>query len=282
MIQNTTPAIWTAMYAELPLHEALTTLADQGWSGFELSTEHFCELEAAPDAEREIDLALEVCQQRGLSMPQGHALLQANVAHPDLARRATDMERLKRHLHLAEKLNVRIVVVHPGMVESSTTREERRLSLTRNAEAFRELAEVAARCGCRLAIENMSRRGFCSSADMLELLDAIGSDTAGITFDSSHANMSPGIDIPAAVRDFGDRLLATHLSDNDGSGDQHRTPGNGGIHWRELMQALSAIGYAGLVNLEIPGERHPVLALRALKSRHALRVAEWLMEQARA
>ena len=34
------PAIWTAMYAELPLHEALQVLHEQGWTAFEASTEH--------------------------------------------------------------------------------------------------------------------------------------------------------------------------------------------------------------------------------------------------
>jgi hypothetical protein len=33
-----------------------------------------------------------------------------------------------------------------------------------------------------------------------------------------------------------------------------------------------------LFNLEIPGERHAILPLRALKSQFACRVAEWLLK----
>ena len=43
------------------------------------------------------------------------------------------------------------------------------------------------------------------------------------------------------------------------------------------MVALSEVNYTGLFNLEIPGERHPILQLRALKSRYAHQVSEWLM-----
>jgi sugar phosphate isomerase/epimerase len=72
--------------------------------------------------------------------------------------------------------------------------------------------------------------------------------------------------------------LATHISDNDGSGDQHRTPGNGSIDWKAVMRALREAEYDGLFNLEIPGERHAALPLRALKSLHARQVAEWLVD----
>ena len=280
MLRESTPAIWTALYAEQPLHQALTTLAAHGWNVFEVSTEHFCELEEAPDQAARIDQVRAVCQQHNLRLPQGHALLQANVCHADPERRAEDIRRLHAHLRLASELEVQTVVVHPGKAPDTTTRAGRRHAQELRVAAFNELATAAAGLGCRLAIENMAHREFSSSADLLELLDAIGSKAVGVTFDSSHARMTPGIDLPAAIRDFDDRLWATHLSDNDGSGDQHRAPGNGAIDWPAVMQALAAIDYGGIVNLEIPGERHADVELRALKSRHARAVGDWLMELA--
>lgn len=47
-------AIWTGMYAEYPLAEALRTLAAQGWRAFEPSTEHLECLEADPDPDARI------------------------------------------------------------------------------------------------------------------------------------------------------------------------------------------------------------------------------------
>jgi len=88
------------------------------------------------------------------------------------------------------------------------------------------------------------------------------------------------VDLPTLIRRFGKRLLATHISDNDGSGDQHRTPGYGRIHWPPVMAALAEIGYAGPFNLEIPGARHPLMELRRLKGAHALTIARWLLSLA--
>jgi sugar phosphate isomerase/epimerase len=277
MLQHPAPAIWTALYAELPLDEALRTLAGHGWTQFEVSTEHFCELEAAADGPARVERVLQTCRTFGLGLPQGHALLQANVAHPDPAQRALDQRRLASHLHLAHDLGVRTVVVHPGMAPQATTRAERHGETELNVEAFRRLGELAGELGCRLAIENMTRHGYCSAVDLAELLGAIDSPAVGVAFDSSHAHLIRGLDLAAAASDFGSRLWATHLSDNDGSGDQHRTPGNGTIDWAPLMRALAAADYDGLINLEIPGERHAALELRALKSRHALAVAGWLV-----
>ncbi|TFG69919.1 MAG: sugar phosphate isomerase/epimerase [Anaerolineales bacterium] len=56
------------------------------------------------------------------------------------------------------------------------------------------------------------------------LLEAIVHPALGITLDTSHANLA-NLDIPAAIV-MSPRLYATHISDNDGSGDQHLTPGN--------------------------------------------------------
>ncbi len=282
MLKDPVPAIWTALYAELPLPAALATLAGHGWRAFEVSTEHFCELEASGQQAALVDQVRQTCQTHGLRLPQGHALLPANVAHPDPARRADDCRRLRAHLRLASELGVRTVVVHPGMLPRTTTRAERREEIRLNVEAWRELGELAGELGCRLALENMTRRGFCAPAELLELLAAIDSPAVGIAFDSSHAHMTRDLDLAAAIAEFGPRLWATHLSDNDGSGDQHRTPGNGTIDWPALMAALAAIDYDGLVNLEIPGERHAVVPLRALKSRHALAVAAWLVAAAAA
>ena len=85
------------------------------------------------------------------------------------------------------------------------------------------------------------------------------------------------LNVADVVRAFGAHLIATHISDNNGSGDQHLTPGGGTIDWLAVMKALGEIGYEGLFNLEIPGERHRVPAIRQLKTRHAYDVSRWLV-----
>lgn len=270
------PAIWTALYAELPLHEALQTLHAHGWQAFEASTEHMVQIEAADDLEAVIERTLGCLQELGLSMPQAHALLQADVAAFDEDKRREDVKRLCAHIEIAAQLGVRTVVIHPGGRQGATTRAERDSITALNVEAFRRLGDQAGERGLRIGLENLMRRGASMPYEMLDLLAAIDHPAIGITLDTSHANVA-GLELAIAIRELGFHIIATHISDNDGSGDQHRTPGNGSINWPTVMLALHEIGYDGLFNLEIPGERHALLPLRAFKSRHARQVAEWLV-----
>jgi sugar phosphate isomerase/epimerase len=270
------PAIWTALYAELPLHEALRTLHAQGWDAFEASTEHLAQIETFGEPAAEIERTLCCLHELDLSMPQAHALLQADVAALDAEQRREDVGRLSAQIEIAGQLGVCTVVIHPGGRQGATTRVERDRMVALNVEAFRRLGDLAGERGVRIGLENLARRGASMPYEMLDLLAAIDHPAIGITLDTSHANMI-GLDLPATIGELGPYLIATHISDNDGSGDQHRTPGSGTIDWPAVVGALHEVQYAGLFNLEIPGERHALLPLRALASRHACQVAEWLV-----
>lgn len=266
-------AVWTGLYAELPLSEALRTLHDQGWASFEVSTEHLVQGDSDPGAM--VDAVLPVVEELKLEIPQAHAYLQADVACENQATRKEDMKILKRHILMCAELGVKVVVIHPGGKTANPTAFESADIRRLNINAFRTLGDLAGSHDIRIGIENLVRPGAAQPEEIMGLLDDIDHETIGITLDTSHANMV-GLSIPAAIWTFGSRLIATHISDNDGSGDQHRTPGSGSIDWPPIAAALRETGYEGLFNLEIPGERHKILELRALKSRHALDVAKWL------
>lgn len=270
-------AIWTAAYVELPLHHALRTLCDFGWRSFEVSTEHLEFIESHSNPDREIQQAVRFCAENELEMPQAHAHLLANVADADTAKRVDDLSRIKRHIDIAAGLGVGDVVVHPGYCIDDDENLDIARTRALNMEAFRKLGDCAAECGARVCLENMMKSGASTVEEMLELLSAINHPAIAICLDTSHAHAC-GLDLPDMIRKFGANLVATHISDNDGAGDQHRTPGVGSILWNEVMDALHNIGYEGLVNFEIPGERHPAIELRDLKMRYARGVAHWLIE----
>jgi sugar phosphate isomerase/epimerase len=114
-------------------------------------------------------------------------------------------------------------------------------------------------------------------SDLNDLIDLVDSEALGICFDSSHANVT-GLNMSQAIHECGDRLLATHISDNDGSGDQHKMPFGGNIGWRCLVSALKDIGYGGLFNLEIPGENRVPLPVRDARLRYAIEIMDYMME----
>lgn len=278
-----TPAVWTAFHVEQPITDALRWLNSCGWKYFELSTEHLQQINEAADRSGPIEQVKATLRELGSSMPQAHAMLKANVAQADAAARRADIERMQREMDCCAKLGVRHVVIHPGAGEGYTTTEDLRRIVLLNVQAFKRLGDLAGELGMKIGIENMTdaglvgKRRFGSSPhELMELLDRLDHPALGITLDTSHASVQ-NLDIPATIREFGPRILCTHVSDNDGSGDQHRTPGNGRIDWPAVMKALRGIGYAGLLNLEIPGERHNVPEIQTMKVRWALEMATWLV-----
>jgi sugar phosphate isomerase/epimerase len=81
-----------------------------------------------------------------------------------------------------------------------------------------------------------------------------------LLLDVGHAN----IDVPKnQTREYlfslADRLVHVHLSDNDGTADQHLplgAPAKGGVSWRRVAADLKSFGYDGTVTLEVfAGER---------------------------
>ena len=269
------PAVWSCIHHKLPLHAALRMLSAEGWRATEIGTEHLVALEEAPDTEAQIELALRALAEVPVAAPQAHAFLAANVAQVDLAKGAEDRDRLRRHILLARRLGVRNVVMHPGRRRDVTTRAERAEVRRLNREAFQSLGDCAGEHGVMIGLENLMTRDFATPADMLDLLAVIDHPAIGLTLDTSHAHAA-GLDVAAVAREFGHHLVALHISDNNRSGDAHLAPGGGTIDWLAVMQALREVGYAGIFNLEIPGERHPDAELQRLKLLHARRVAEWL------
>ena len=76
----------------------------------------------------------------------------------------------------------------------------------------------------------------------------------------------------------GEKLKALHIADNHGQLDDHLMPFNGGeIDFTEVVKSLKEIGYQGLFNLEIPGERRIPLQLRDAKLQYVKAAYAYLM-----
>lgn len=269
------PGIWTSIFCELPVADAFRTLHGYGWRTLEIGFEHIVEIENSKQPDRAIEQTRKCAAELGLSTPQAHGLLGARIGTPDPEEQKTAVARLRRHLEIAAALGVKTIVMHPDGYRRSMEWPELQRVRKLNVDSFRSLGDSAGERGIRIGLENLMCPGASTPVEMLDLIDAIGHPAIGITFDTSHANVVR-LDIPAAIRDFGKFLIATHISDNNHSGDQHLMPGEGTIDWPSVMTAFADIGYHGMLNLEIPGERHPVLALRQLKIRHAYDVIHWL------
>lgn len=282
------PCMWTSIYYELPPEEAFRRIAEAGWQAIELSTEHLEVLRDAPDSQARLVSLRHLASSLDLAMPQAHLTITANVAHIDPERRQHDQETIRRDLQVLAALGIPTGVLHTGGNRDLQTAEQVHEQQEIRLQAVSDLADCAKSLGLRIALENGTGRSKgpedCtgwggSTADVRELIGQIGSPALGICLDTGHAILE-GWDNVEAVRTAGDLLIALHIADNDGSGDQHRIPFAYGskADWPAIIAALRQADYHGPFNLEIPGERGRPLVIIDAAIRYALEVCRVLLE----
>ena len=102
----------------------------------------------------------------------------------------------------------------------------------------------------------------------------------GVCLDTGHLNLHEDRDPYRFIISAGNRLHALHIADNEGASDQHLMPfGRGSVDFSAVVKGLREIGYEGLFNYEIPGERNAPLAIRGYKLQYIKQCYDHLMAQ---
>ncbi|MGE5481604.1 MAG: sugar phosphate isomerase/epimerase family protein [Bacteroidota bacterium] len=275
--------IWTDMLRELPIEEALRLCAEAGFGGVEFGVSHDRALvEAGGDVLARAARIGERARALGVAVVQMHAPM-VNLCNPE---ETGAIDALQASVERAAALGARWLVVHPGHDPAASWSRRVDVAVRQaNLQAFERLLDVAQRYDIGLAVENMttyaSKPGYPkmdirfgqSVADLLWLVETLGSQRLGICWDTGHAH-TQRIDQAAAVREMGPHLKALHLSDNDGTADSHWLPLRGSVAWGPFFQALRQVDYRGALNFEVPGELRVPLPLR----RHILRLVRELAD----
>jgi sugar phosphate isomerase/epimerase len=176
----------------------------------------------------------------------------------DAAKRLAAAQAAAGCLGPAAEVGAKVVVWHPTSSANEYTPalfEQYRSVAVESLAAFAGKARAA---GLATAAENLPRRGtlrpLASVEELVPWVLALGPDV-GICLDAGHSNAN-GLSAAAEARAAGARLLAVHIQDNDGRGeDQHLMPGAGTTDWRAFITALDELGYRGgrIFELEAPG-----------------------------
>jgi sugar phosphate isomerase/epimerase len=287
-----TLSIWTSFYIDLSPRDAIVRCANLGWKNLEISAEHGEMATNGDDWKVQLGYLRKLCEKYGVTLWQMHAPLNIDVADSDPQKRSKDIDTTVRWIQYSQELNLPHLVIHPGGSKGAKTDEEEVKIFTLNVDSFKYLAKVAEEFRIKLCIENMQerenkdpRRFGAFMYDLNELIDTVNSDSLGICFDTSHANVT-GLDMHNAICECGKRLMATHISDNDGSGDQHKLPYGGNIDWKKVIKGLTDIDYNMAFNLEIPGENRtpqrnePLpLQVRDAKLKYAREIFDFITEK---
>ncbi len=175
---------------------------------------------------------------------------------PDDAARAEHGGRVNRAVDLARELGTDLV--NTTVPSSSGGRPSGVVKRSANLPAdyswaddwarylasMAECVSYAERAGCSIMVEAFAG-SICSTPDaFFRMAEAVGSAHLGWNLDTCHLDMQAQ-DVALAVHKLGDRILHTHIKDSEGL-----PAGMGRIDFEEVVGALRAVGYDGVLSIE--------------------------------
>ncbi len=167
-----------------------------------------------------------------------------DISSPDKDISDRTVEMYRRCIESAQFLSAGTVIFHPTAYLSSGSIDVRKDTLVANVG---KLLDHAGKGTVKLAVENDS---YEPANDVLShSLNEIADSRYGFCYDSSHDNL---VERPLALlKDYGDRLLTTHISDNRGKNDDHMLPFEGIYDWEGFCKVFTRICFEGIFLLEV-------------------------------
>lgn len=255
-------SVWSSYYVDLSPEDALRELKAHGYDYCELSDEHALKLLERGDA-REVGRAFgEFARELGIELLQGHLFLRAKICIPE------DREVLKRQFDLFDAIGVKNAVLHCDSFTRLENDPGLEFKFEENYAALKEMCDYIEGTDIVICLENLRPPRITTKAeDLLYFVNRLNNKHIGICLDTGHLNLSENTDQLDFIEKAGKHIKALHIADNDGLGrDQHLMPyGTGVVDFVKVISAMKKLGYEGLYNLEIPGERHAPMEILGYK-----------------
>ena len=276
-------SIWSSYYIDLSPEDAILEIAKQGYKYTELSDEHGEMLLQRGDPKTVGAQFGAFAREHGVEIPQGHLYLKVRLCGTQEDSAAV----LKNWLDLFAAIGIKNAVlhcdsIHPEGLMESEIRE-------RNKAVLAQLVDHLEGKDFTICLENLTNgSGPLSDGnykysvhyrveELLWYIEQLGDEHLGICLDTGHLNLTKACSQGAFIRKAGKHLKALHIADNQGATDQHLMPfGVGKVDFEDVFSALKEIGYDGIYNLEIPGERHAPLEILGYKLQYIKKCMDYL------
>jgi len=168
---------------------------------------------------------------------------QINTTSPKMALRS--IEAILCQCTFAVKMDC------PYVVFSGGQRQEGVAGLEATVAGLEALLPKIESMPIKLALEPHFRSQFQDAEDYDFIFERIAHPQLGITIDTGHFH-SAGVDTPAFIRKYADKIWNIHLKDHVGT--QSVAIGAGEIDLKGLFELLDDIGFEGALALEIEPE----------------------------
>lgn len=170
-------------------------------------------------------------------------------APPDVLDIASTDEGVRRHTvdYWAEligkgaDIGIRTFVVHPSSEPKCDGGEGREREMCAAMTSLAALAEIAAREGGVIAVEDLPRTCLGRSAEEVARLISVD-DRLRVCFDTNHLLIDHNANF---IDQLGDKIVTLHVSDYDFVDEKHWLPGEGKNDWQAILDALCRVGYTG-------------------------------------
>jgi len=117
-------------------------------------------------------------------------------------------------------------------------------------DSTRQFATIARGANLRLCMEPRVGEIISNTDAMLRLMDAVRDDNFLAVLDTGHQHAQKEI-LPLSVEKLGSRIAYLHVSDNDGTTNEHRELGQGTVDWEGVFTALKKHAFEGYVGIDI-------------------------------
>ena len=172
--------------------------------------------------------------------------MDVNIAALGSKSRANSIEQIKDSIDLANQIDAKVVVVHPGLIPF-LAREMPEEVYKVSDNSIKEIGDYSQDSGVNTTIENMPAFETMIYQDMNRLNETLVEFDMGMTFDIGHAHHS-GIS-PDEM--YFDSIKHIHAHDNMGDEDSHLALGEGNIQLKDIITTFENKKYDGIYMIEV-------------------------------
>jgi len=174
-------------------------------------------------------------------------------------KREENLRRVSEAAQIAARIGCPTLLVCPDSPPADMPEDE---AFRKAGEAARELGNICAEFGIRIAVEPLGMHPFVPGPEQaLRIVDEAGTENVGIMMDTFHYYKS-GVPLEAIASIPIDKLLIVHVNDcedlpKEQLKDSHRLyPGLGVIPLEDMLGVIKANGYKGYFSVEIFREEY--------------------------
>ena len=229
-------SVSTLALSPKPLDKVLASIEDRGLKYCEIINEYPYD-----------SISKDLVESYNIKITVHSPLSDINIASYNDAIRKSSVSLIKNSIELASSMEPCLVVVHPGQIPILGKKFTEKI-LNNSKESLSECSKYAEDMGVMLCVENMPDIDGLLGKDINELDKMVQQLGAYMTLDVGHAN-NMGFEISEMLNS--PLIKHIHLSDNDGSFDNHNAIGSANIDFETLFNELNKKNYSGILVVEV-------------------------------